>query len=208
MDIIPENQTFVAGFPVRAGDFVSIVPPQLGVRRKGEVLLVSDLRVRYRVPSASATLEMPSPDFRAKWNITGAYRIVRWVEGSRRDKYLGATPGRGSATGRRVISRYRQAVVSSKLHVYLMSGLITGHQSSPPGTNWNVATTHELLDCDMSHHPVDAVDYWNNTGRHTGEKSQTVRDWMLDQRNYILEPAATNRSRGSANDSTYQDPTV
>lgn len=73
---------------------------------------------------------------------------------------------------------------------------------------WQPGRWHPLLDCDMSHQPVDAVDYWTNTGRHTGPRSAAVRAWMLNPANYILEPSAINRSRGSVNNSRYQPPTA
>ncbi|MFM2388472.1 MAG: hypothetical protein RLZZ437_27 [Pseudomonadota bacterium] len=61
-------------------------------------------------------------------------------------------------------------------------------------------------DVHMGHHPVDAVDWWNSTGRYTGARSQTVRDWMLDSNNYRFEYGPLNSSRGGATRSTYLPP--
>ncbi len=188
IDLLPENQTVT--LPVRPGQFVTI--PYKRTERKGEILVISNYRVRYKVDAVAAVLEMTTLDFQAKWGS----EIFEYVEGSLRDRYLGDTPGKASATGRRVIARYENA---RPMKIRTVSGVVE--------VEWKSTTWHPLLDCDMSHHPEDAVDYWNRAGRHTGPKSSEVRAWMLDAANYILEPAAVNRSRGSANNSRYQPPT-
>jgi hypothetical protein len=183
IDLLPENQTVTLS--VKPGQFVSI--PYKGTTRKGEILVVSNFFVRYRVDAVSANLQMASADFQAKWGR----EIFEYVEGSLRDQYLGATPGKASATGRQVIARYLLRTEAGVVQV-----------------QWRPNTWHPLLDCDMSHSPVDAVDYWNSIGRHTGPRSAQVRAWMLNPNNYIMEPASINRSRGSANNSRYQPPTA
>ena len=55
----------------------------------------------------------------------------------------------------------------------------------------------------MGHHPVDAVDYWNDTGIKHGPKSEEVRKWMLDSKNYRFEHGPLNSSRGGATKSRY-----
>jgi hypothetical protein len=190
MDLLPENQN--TKLPVVVGQFVSI--PYKGTTRKGEILVISDFRVRYRVDAVAANLEMPVQDFQTKWG----QEIFQYVEGSLREEYLGATPGKASATGRAVIARYQDAHPTK----------IRTSAAGVVEVEWSSGKWHPLLDCDMSHSPVDAVDFWNATGRGTGRKSDTVRTWMLNSANYILEPASINRSRGSANNSRYQPPTV
>lgn len=60
----------------------------------------------------------------------------------------------------------------------------------------------------MGHNPMDAVDYWNTTGRNHGAKSPAVRQWMLDPNNYRFEYGPLNSSRGGATRSRYLPPAV
>lgn len=46
-------------------------------------------------------------------------------------------------------------------------------------------------------HTTDAVTWWNQTGRHQGERSEEVRKWMLDSNNYVLDHNSINRSAGA-----------
>ena len=55
-------------------------------------------------------------------------------------------------------------------------------------------------------HVDDAVSWWNREGYQHGPKSKEVRDWMLDSKNYELEPRSINRSRGAKLKETYRDP--
>ncbi|MBV8900938.1 MAG: hypothetical protein JOY92_12600, partial [Verrucomicrobia bacterium] len=183
-DFLPENQ--IADFPVKPGQFVTV--PYKGTERKGEILFVSGPRVYYKVDAISGKLDMPTSEFRDKWK---SGEIREYVEGSLREKYLGGTPGKASNTGKDVIKRYNVRTVGTVVEV-----------------EWKPGMWHPLADCDMSHEPIDAVDYWNSTGRHTGPKSDEVRKWMLDPANYILEPSAINRSRGSRTKSNYLPPTA
>ena len=60
----------------------------------------------------------------------------------------------------------------------------------------------------MGHNPMDAVDYWNTTGRYHGAKSPAVRQWMLDPNNYRFEYGPLNSSWGVATRSRYLPPAV
>jgi hypothetical protein len=55
-------------------------------------------------------------------------------------------------------------------------------------------------------HKIDAVSWWNSTGRNYGAKSKEVRTWMLDSDNYYLEHFSINRSQGAKLKETYLDP--
>jgi len=55
-------------------------------------------------------------------------------------------------------------------------------------------------------HTVDAVTWWNNVGRQFGPKSPEVRKFMLDSRNYVLQPSSINRSEGARLGQTYLPP--
>ena len=112
---------------------------------------------------------------------------------SKRLEYMGRTPGKGSRTGREVIERMK---AEGKLR----------HQ----GEAWEFlsATDHRwypLEEADMSH-KIDAVTWWNQTGRQYGAKAPEVREWMLDSSNYTLEHFRHNRSAGAKLGSTYLPP--
>ncbi len=55
-------------------------------------------------------------------------------------------------------------------------------------------------------HKIDAVKWWNETGRYYGPRSKEVREWMLDPNNYELEHFSRNRSRGAKLIEKYLDP--
>lgn len=84
VDLLPENLDTT--LPVKPGQFVTI--PYKNTERKGEILVVSNLHVRYKVDAVAGTLQMPTKDLRAKWGK----EIFEYVEGSLRDRYLGPTP--------------------------------------------------------------------------------------------------------------------
>jgi hypothetical protein len=45
---------------------------------------------------------------------------------------------------------------------------------------------------------LDAVEYWNTKGKYTGAKSEKVRDYMTEHKNYYLEHKKYNRSDGAS----------
>ena len=116
---------------------------------------------------------------------------------SLREQYMGRTPGKGSATGRTVIERmtaegtYREGEGGPEVQF---------QDPSSGDEGW-----HPAEDTDMSH-KVDAVTWWNTTGRFFGPKAPEVRRFMLDSENYTLEPSSINRSRGAKLGEQYQPP--
>lgn len=68
--------------------------------------------------------------------------------------------------------------------------------------NW-----YPLREADMSH-TVDAVTWWNKTGRFLGPKSKPVRDWMLNSNSYYLEHYSINRSQGAMLGQVYLPPFI
>ena len=96
---------------------------------------------------------------------------------------MGATPGKSSKTGREVIERMRT------------EGKIRGSgdkiQFQASDGEW-----YPIAEADMSH-TTDAVTWWNKTGRYSGEKSEEVREWMLNPDNYTLDHYSINRSAGA-----------
>ena len=182
-DILPENK--FDKLPVATGSFVTI--PYRKAERKAEILFVSTERVNYEIESAKGFKHyLKTPDFIQQWN---AGIITPYVEKGARETYLGATPGKASATGKKVIAKYKTEVQKGVVMV-----------EWKPGEWW------PLADCDMSHDPVDAVKYWNKVRKDTFPKSPMVREWMLDANNYILEPAHINRSRGAREGDKYLPP--
>lgn len=101
---------------------------------------------------------------------------------SLRDQYLGRTPGKGSRTGKEVIERMR---ASKKIR-----GKGKNMRFEYKG-KW-----YKVKNADMGH-ITDAVSYWNKTGRFLGAKSKEVRRWMLNSKNYELQPASINRRMGA-----------
>ena len=69
------------------------------------------------------------------------------------------------------------------------------------------APWYNVSECDLSHHPMDAVTYWNTTGYLFGPRAREVRAWMSNIDNYIFEPASINRSRGARHGENYRLPT-
>ncbi|MEH6413429.1 DUF4157 domain-containing protein [Pseudomonas sp. CGJS7] len=182
-DILPENAS--DDLPVKRGDKITL--PYGGTARMGEVLFVSTLRVNHDIKSVGARMmSIDTPKFKTQW---AAGEIRPYVEDGAREKYLGATPGKASLTGRTVIARYK---VETQNNVVVVE--------------WKPGKWHPLSDCDMSHEPVDAVDYWNSVRKITTPKSDMIRAWMLNAANYVLEPSALNRSRGSRAGNKYLPP--
>lgn len=110
---------------------------------------------------------------------------------SARFLYMGATPDKYSRTGREVVERMRA------------DGLIVGEGPLLRGNPNNLQLVLEggqlvRIDSkvDMAH-VVDAVSWWNSTGRSYGAKAPEVRKFMLDSKNYVLQPSSQNRSEGA-----------
>jgi filamentous hemagglutinin len=122
------------------------------------------------------------------------------LSGDLRGQYLGRTPGKYSATGRKVFDRMRA------------DGLIVGNGPLVRGNAnrlWVVAGdgVPYFIDhtVDMAH-LIDAVSWWNNVGRFYGPKSKEVRAFMLNPDHYVLEPQSINRSLGAQLRENYLPP--
>lgn len=128
----------------------------------------------------------------------------KYAKPSRRDMFLGKTPGHGSDVGSTVKKNmgdnYRKKVID---------GETVEHVQYPPGSgDW-----YPIDKCDMAH-KVDAVDFWNNgappkyprPGRESGPRSDYVRQFMNDPSMYALQPMRPNRSAGATLGQNYRDP--
>ncbi|HVE86685.1 MAG TPA: GH-E family nuclease, partial [Myxococcales bacterium] len=112
---------------------------------------------------------------------------------SLREKYMGRTPGKGRPTGQKVIARETAA------------GTV---REGPNGLEFQSKVDgqwYPINQADMAHN-VDAVKWWNETGRFYGPQSPEVRQWMLDPNNYHLEHFSINRSLGAQLGTTYLPP--
>ncbi len=118
-------------------------------------------------------------------------------EGARRERYMGDTPGKNSRTGREVRARMR---TDGTLRTNLVTG---GGEFLASNNKW-----YPLEVADMSHFPVDAVKWWNETGRFYGPKSSEVRNWMLESKNYTLDHYSLNRSAGAKLSDEYLPPVI
>lgn len=107
--------------------------------------------------------------------------------------YMGKTPGKSSKTGREVIERMKGEgkirTIGKRTEFY-----------SDKTKQW-----HDLSQADMAH-KIDAVSWWNSTGRQYGAKSTEVRNWIKDSNNYELEYFSINRAEGAKIRETYLPP--
>lgn len=121
--------------------------------------------------------------------ITGSIKKV-----SNRLKYLGRTPGKTSKTGEKVIEAMKkEGKIRTKKGV---------QQFKASDGKW-----YDMKYADMSH-KKDAVTWWNKTGRKYGAKSEKVRKWMLDSKNYYLDHRSINRSAGAKLGQVYLPPKI
>lgn len=133
------------------------------------------------------------------WLVHNAVKCATEIakEVSKRLKYLGRTPGKGSKTGREVFERMMNekppAARIRKVGKKEVKEFFDGD------------TWRNIKDADMGH-VEDAVSWWNREGRKHGAKSKEVRDWMLDSKNYRYEYFRTNRSKGAKLSEEYLPP--
>lgn len=113
-----------------------------------------------------------------------------------REQYLGKTPGKASATGKKVIKRMtKEGKIKKELGGKLKFQASDG--------KW-----YPIKEADMSH-KTDAVKWWNTEGRlKYRPKSKEVRQWMLDPNNYELDHYRINRSKGAKLSENYLPPLV
>jgi len=127
--------------------------------------------------------------------------IQPYIPGSNREFYMGGNPSRNSTVG---------DLIKEKLEKQ------DKYKNDPELIKFE-GKWYKISDCDLSHHPVDAVTYWNKgdkidggkyekPGKEYGPRHPIVREWMMDPKHYIFEPASSNRSRGARDNETYDLP--
>ncbi|WP_019498218.1 DUF4157 domain-containing protein [Pseudanabaena sp. PCC 6802] len=109
-----------------------------------------------------------------------------------REKYLGSNVSRDV-----LLAQYK----AEGTHYQKVGGDERVQYPKAKGARW-----YSVSECDASHEPTDAVTYWNRTGYKHGALSSQVRAWMTNPKNYVFEPASSNRSRGSRRGETYRPP--
>jgi hypothetical protein len=112
---------------------------------------------------------------------------------SKRLEFMGRTPGKASRTGREVVEQMKQ------------EGRIIESQDGSLHLVQENGKTLPLNSTDMGH-LEDAVKWWNREGYKHGPKSDPVRKWMLDPKNYELQPSSINRSKGAQLTDRYRLP--
>ncbi len=120
-----------------------------------------------------------------------------------RRKYLGANPSRSTAQGKKIEQDILKRMESEgkARRVKKLNGKevweVKNPAYDPTSTDSKFKTEWvNSKKCDFGHHPVDAVDFWNNEGRFYGARSQHVRDWMNNPDNYEMQPKWYNQAEG------------
>jgi hypothetical protein len=104
----------------------------------------------------------------------------------KRGLFMGSNPDRNGGIGQQVRKymgeNYRKINEKEEIKNYLPD-----HDNK-----W-----YPIEENDLSHHPISAVQFWNEEGYQYGPKSNEVRAFMNNAKNYIFEYYKDNRSRGS-----------
>lgn len=111
---------------------------------------------------------------------------------SKRLQYMGKTPGKKSKTGREVIE-----TMEANGQMKTVSG---EKRFKASDKKW-----YPIKEADMAH-TIDAVSWWNKTGRKYGAKAKEVREFMLDPDHYVLDHFSINRSQGAQLGQQYKPP--
>jgi len=114
--------------------------------------------------------------------------------------YMGRTPSKYSRTGRDVVERMRE-----EGFILGEGELLRGNPNNLMLVNADGSTVRIGSNVDMAHR-IDAVTWWNETGRFFGAKSPEVRTFMLDPNNYVLQLGSINRSAGAKLNQVYLPP--
>ncbi|WP_447528672.1 hypothetical protein [Vreelandella sp. TE19] len=130
----------------------------------------------------------------------GAGNTVNVREISARNRYMGRTPDKYSRTGREVLERMRVEGLIQGEGPLLRGNPNNLHLINPDGSTARIGANIDMA------HKVDAVTWWNDTGRFFGPKSPEVRQFMLNADNYELQLRSINRSDGARLGQTYQPP--
>lgn len=119
---------------------------------------------------------------------------------SLRLRYMGRTPDKYSRAGAEVVARMR-----SEGQIIGEGPLLRGNPNRLKLIDKDGAFKEIDSTIDMAH-KTDAVTWWNDIGRFFGAKSPEVRRFMLNSKNYILQPQSVNRSAGARLGQTYLPP--
>ena len=107
-----------------------------------------------------------------------------------RRRYLGETPRRGSPTYRAVVERMQS---EGYIRLNQTTGQLELRGQIKGAEVWRPLSSRQI---NMGHR-VDAVLWWNETGRFLGARSPQAREFMLNPDNYILQFEEVNKSLGA-----------
>jgi RHS repeat-associated protein len=138
------------------------------------------------------------PDFSLKGNL--GWGPARPFDP--RSAYVGENPNWGGPTNRNILMRMLFEEKSIRLNADLEPEVM----SVDPNTGQVTWTRLSSATCDQAHVPVDAVRYWNSTGRWLGARAPEIRNWMLNPENYTIQPRGMNRSAGGSLPDEYKPP--
>lgn len=142
--------------------------------------------------------------------------VPTWPKGKLRKPYLGDTPGKLTETGQKVWKRMAKAD-PPQLFDELGDAIDPEDFMDDAGKLRNLdrgdldriyvldeAGQHRpLSECDMGHQPVDAVDYWTETGYARTPDENAA--WMHDPKNYMFEYGPDNQRNGRAQTNRYSN---
>jgi len=124
---------------------------------------------------------------------------------SKRLLYMGANPSKWGSFGQQVLDRYTLNVTFR----YVPATKRTLENAMIRYPKRASGTEYTLNECDLSHHPTDAVTFWNKLkGEDKKPRSPKVLEFMKNPQNYIYEELSSNRRRGSKDNERYSDPNV
>ncbi len=114
---------------------------------------------------------------------------------SKRLQYMGRTPGKATKVGQEVKDQM------------FKDGKYKNIDGVEEFYSDELKKWFPIKEADMSH-KVDAVSWWNKVGIIYGPKSDKVRDFMTNSKNYTLEHYSVNRSAGAKLKEKYLDPVI
>ena len=169
--------------PVTVGDLISYNGRHWIIHSFDKFQNMDMVRIKRLVPAIKAANAEGHglPDF-AKDIQSG--RITKISDKlTRRELFMGSTPGETSGVGNAVKAR--------------MIALGKYDPKTNKFFNARNNTWYPLSQADMGH-VIDASVWWNSNGRFKGPKAPEVRQFMTDPDNYEFEESNQNRLRGAA----------
>jgi hypothetical protein len=174
--------TSPSSLPVAVGDLISYNGRHWIIHAFDKVQNIDMVRIKRLVPAIKAANAEGHglPGF-AQDIQSG--RIIKISDKlTRRDLFMGSTPGKTSGVGNAVKAR--------------MKALGKYNPTTNQFFNARDNTWYPLSQADMGH-VIDSSVWWNSNGRFKGPKDPEVRQFMTDPDNYEFEESGQNQARGA-----------